>query len=64
MHKQTYKQTDKIDLVLQVTPPDVGHLTTGTGTKHKEKSENKKRSEPSSSNLGFFELCLRQAKIE
>ena len=37
--KNTYKQTD---LVLEVTPPEVGHLNRGTGIKQKPKSETKK----------------------
>ena len=41
--KNTYKQTDKqTDLVLEVTPLEVGHLNRGTGIKQNPKSETKK----------------------
>ena len=64
IYKQIYKQRDKqTDLVLEVTPPEVGHLNRGTGIKQKPKSETKKNSRPISTNLNSFELFLRQAEL-
>ena len=55
-YKNTYKPTD---LILEVTPPEVGHLNRGARIKQKPK-----KSGPISTNLGFFELCLRQAELK
>ena len=62
--KYTYKQTDEqTDLVLEVSPSEVGHLKRGTGIK-KKKNQKTKKSRPISTDLSFFELCLRQAELK